>query len=363
MYMDVLRHPIKGSFPVIYPDLKDIILSKIELKKIMVSVAFLNRSQKEDDIHRVMNFQKQIFLDCGIFQRGFYRRKFTWKKICDYRKNLVDWYSNLKPDLASSLDVPNVLGSGNRDKIQRLRWSIENYDLMKRQLQIPLILGISVFEKKDIILVKKMIQKELDEIPEFLGIGGMVPLMRKTQTQPELAKIILNVVHFTRKNFPNVSLHVYGLGDHRWYPMIRLLGALSSDYAGYINAAGRGGIFVKGLPEKYILKKIVRLKTKKGILFYTRQDNRLMSLRELKKLRNCNCPFCKNSDPVLLEFNREGRIIHNLHVVLFETEKVDKYCLNNDFEGLKRYIKETVCTQDNPMKPIAKYALSLSNAT
>jgi len=358
--MDIFSHPIEGLFPVIYPDVKDFILSKIKLEKLMTSVAFLTRTQKKINIHKVMSFDGQIFLDCGIFQRGFYKKEFTWSDISNYRESLMEWYKFLKPDIASSLDLPNSLNSQRSVKLKRLNWSIENYKIMKKDLDIPLVLGISVFSENDVTLLKKMINSKLKEIPDLLGLGGMVPLMRLSETQKELGKIILKVISMIRKNFSHSTLHIYGFGDHRWYPLIRLLGASSSDYAGYINIASKGGILLPGLPYKHILKKIVRLKTRKGIVFYTRKDDRLFSRKELEKLQNCDCPFCKNSDPVLLEFNREGRILHNLYVILSENRKVEEYCFENNFEGLRRYIKETFYVKGNPMKTIAKYAVSLS---
>ena len=358
--MDVFRHPIEGSFPVIYPDMKDLVFSQMKLEKFMTSVAFLNLSQKKENIHKVMCFDGQIFLDCGIFQRGFYKKKFTWDELSRYREKLVEWYRCLRPNLASSLDVPSCLDSKTNVKLERLKWSIENYRMMKNNIDIPLYLGISAFSENDVILIRRMIDTRLREDPELLGVGGMVPLMRSSETQTELGRIILKVVTKIRKNFPHSSLHVYGLGDHRWYPIIRLLGASSSDYAGYINAAGRGGIFLEGLSQKHILKKIVKIKSKKGIRFYTRSDDKLMSLKELQKLRNCGCPFCKNSDPVFLEFTREGRILHNLYVIISENRKVEEYCMDNDSKGLRRYIKKTICVEGNPMNPIAKYAISLS---
>lgn len=360
MSMDVFSHPLEGSYPVIYPDLIDIIFSKIEPKKIMVNVAFLNKSQKKDDIHNVMNFQKHVFLDCGIFQRGLYKREFAWNEISRYRDRLINWYSTLKPDIASSLDLPCPFQSERKIKLKRLQWSIRNYIMMKKNLDIPLFLGISCFSKNDVIKAKKLMEQNLEKAPELLGLGGMVPLMRSSETQLRFGKIILKIVHFVRKNFPCALIHVYGLGDHRWYPLIRLLGASSSDYASYTYISGRGQILLPGLPGRYIFRKI-KLTTKKGISYYTRPLDKLFAIDDLKKLGRCCCPICKSINPSRLEYNREYRLIHNMYVILTECELVDEFLSSNNLKGLKQHIKELYTERDDPMRPLAHYASKLLN--
>lgn len=352
---------LKGAFPVIYPDIKDIIFPKIKVERLMTSVAFLNCTQKREDIHKVMNFSGIIFLDCGIFQRNTYEKYNEEEKICRYRDKLIKWYNHLKPDIGSSLDLPSSFTLDENLRRERLTWSIKNYKVIKDHTNIPLVVGVSVFSKEDIVFLRKQITEMLKDTPELLGIGGLVPLVRNCEDNPQLGKLVLNIIWNTRKNFQDCYVHVYGLGDHRWYPLIRLLGASSSDYAGYINVAGRGGIFLPASPGKYVLKKIVRLKTKNGIKFYMRPNNKIMSSEELRKLSECECPFCRNFDPILLEFDREGRILHNLWVVLSENNIVEEYCSNNDFEGLRRHIRKKFCIPGNSMKPIVEYAIKLSN--
>ncbi len=349
---------MEGSFPVVYPSTKDIILSQLNLQKIMTSVAFINSEQKKQNVHEIINFNKLIFLDCGIFQRGSYKKYDTWGKICKYREKLIDWYAHLKPDLASSLDLPSLHIFKDKIRKERLTWSIENYKLMKTQLDVPLVLGISVFSIEDIYLTKNYIQKILGEEPVLIGLGGLVPLMRSCKTHPALGKLILKIVYQTRKNFPHSFIHVYGLGDHQWYPLTRLVGASSSDYAGYYYITGRGGILLPNSSEKYVLR-MIKQKTKKGFVYYTRSNNKIFSIKELRQLYGCRCPSCKDSDPTLLEFDRKKRLVHNLYTILSETRIVDEYCNQNDIERLKKYVKDRFTHGKNEMKAYVKYALEL----
>jgi len=345
-----------GTFPVVYPDSKDIILPNLGIEKMMTSVAFLNSEQKTRPIHEVMNFGGLVFLDCGIFQRGTYKKNFTWTEISEHREKLIQWYAHLKPDIASSLDLPSPLGLEKELKKERLIWSIENYKLMKTQLDTPLSLGLSLLSNMEIRFSKMQIQKILAGHPELLGLGGLVPLMRASETNYELGRLILHLIHEVHKNFSNSLIHVYGLGDHKWYPLIRLLGASSSDYSGYHYITGRGGILLPGSSEKYLLR-IIKHKKKNGYAYYTRPDDKIFSKEELRKLYGCHCPSCTDIDPAFLEFDRDRRLVHNLYVILEECKLVDEFIWNSDVEGLRKHIEEVF--RDNHMKLFAQYALKL----
>ena len=123
-------HLIHGFFPVIYSDSKLDIIKSLKLEKIMVNIAYLNSNQKKKNIHDVLNFDGKVFLDSGVFQRGFYRKNFTEEEIKQYRVRLLTWYNSLKPDVASSLDLPVPFPSNPEEKRRRINWTIENYKIM-----------------------------------------------------------------------------------------------------------------------------------------------------------------------------------------------------------------------------------------
>lgn len=352
-------HNLEGFFPVIYNDSKKEILSLLKLKKIMVNVAYLNTSQKKRDIHDTMDFKGQVFLDSGVFQRGFYKKEFTEDEIKDYRDKLLEWYSSLKPNYASSFDLPIPFPPTSKEKERRLVWTIENYKVMMNRLDIPLILGLSVFSKSDILYVKKQLKMRLKQTPILLGLGGLVPLMRLSYNNPKYGKMIVNIIHQFHKAFPDAYIHVYGLGDCRWYPLIRLVGGTSSDYAGFYRISGKGEILLPTLSAKHILR-LIKLQGKQNLIYYRRREKDIFSEKEMKILYGCKCPICKTLDPHLLEFHRTKRLIHNLFIVLKENERVDEYCAKNDFKGLKNNIRERARSKSYGMKNIAKYALKLT---
>jgi tRNA-guanine family transglycosylase len=348
---------IQGLFPVLYPDnLKDVILKHLRIERIMTSVAWLKVTQRKLKIHDVMNFKKMIFLDCGVFQRRMYQKFNSYTSICEYRQKLVEWYSYLRPDIASAFDVPSSPCYEAQQRLQRLVWSIENFEFLTQRLpNIPLVLGLSIFGKEDVNHLKRLIKKQKIE-PEIIGLGGQVPLIRETLNNVNYGKMVLKNVYLLRSLFPDKPIHVYGGGDHRWYALLRLLGATSADYASYILIASHGAIILPGLGPRFILKK-VRVETKKGPIIFVRPSDKILNVTDYPLLVNCQCPICRNQDPLMLEESKENRIIHNLYVILSETTKVDQYCENNDYKGLIKYIKNVF--KDVIFKELARYAIKL----
>lgn len=345
---------------MMYPKIRRIIPPAVRFNKIMTSVAFLNREQKRLNVHGVLNFGGQIFLDCGIFQRRFYERLLTKDDVDRYRDKLLDWYSRLLPDFASSLDLPFPIDCDKSVRDTRLRWSVENYVIMRKNVDLPLVLGINVFSKTEITHAKRFIHRHLHEDPELLGLGGLVPVVRSVENRPEFAKLVTEIILDAGRSFPSSSIHVYGLGDPKWYPVVRLFGASSSDYAGYLYLSSRGLILLPGAREGYILKRI-KLQTGGRVAFYTRPSEKLFSKDDLKQLDQCTCVICRTHDPLNLEYNRQFRIIHNLSVVLSENKIVDEFCSQNDVEGLANYVRDLLkdkqgmkVIRDRVSKPLLK---------
>jgi queuine/archaeosine tRNA-ribosyltransferase len=312
---------------------------------------------KNENIHKIMEFNGMIFLDCGIFQ--LFRNELNTKLIESYRDNLINLYNTLLPDVASSLDIPSLLWHRISVKEQRLEWSINNYITMRERVKhcIELVLGICAFSRKSIEIVKQKLSK-VDEQIENLGLGGQVPLIKLSVLKPELGKLVIQTAYFMRQAFPNSYIHVYGAGGHRWYMLLRLLGINSADYAGIWQLAARGQIILPGTGPRYI-SKYIRIKTKDGWRTFVRSDDEMIKKAELKLLQQCECPICKNFDYRVLEYNKKLRLIHNLHVLLSESEIVDQYCKENNHRALVRHVKDRLIRNNSKLRPLAEFTLKL----
>ena len=347
-----------GDYPVTYAGNIELILGKLKLERIMCSVGWLSRTQKQQDIRRLMKFEGCIFLDNGMFQRGSYKKEYDWTDICQYRQKLTDWYASLQPDIASSLDVPSYYELSRKEKLARIAWSVLNYGFMRNELgSIPLVLGSSIYSQRDLDFLKKCLEKNRVNL-EFLGLGGQVPILRSVFNNPQIGKRIMRTLFQMSKSFREIPLHVYGLGEHRWYLLIRLLGAWSSDYASYTAISGRGKIIIPGLRPKFISKHL-HVKTEKGEKYYTRPSSELFKPHELLLLKNCKCPICKNNDFNKLEERRDYRIIHNLYVTLCESRLMDELCEENSDSEMVRHVISRLSYDNGDVKPSLNYALKL----
>lgn len=345
---------IIGCFPVLQPNL-NWLLKSVQTDRLMTSVSFINRTEKNRNIHRVFDFDKIIFLDCGIFQK--YKKDLDWTTIVSYRTKLTKWYLKLQPSIASSLDIPSLLWHKINEKRKRLRWSLKNYTYMRDELpqETPLFLGISAFSEKSVQIVSRLIKDKIGTV-ENIALGGQVPLLKAAAKKPDFGKIVVRTVHYVNKAFPNSNIHVYGAGNPRWYMMMRYLGATSADYSGYIKLAGMGRVLVKGSGSRYLNRKI-EIKTNDKRTVHVRPKDLVISKEEYVRFLNCECPACTTYSPDELDSSRELRLIHNLSVVNTETKIVDELCRASDFKNLNKLINNHYAK--SVLNPIAKYVLKL----
>ena len=349
---------VEGCFPVVHPHLSWL-LDKVKLQRIMTSVSFINNFQKRRNIHEVFKFKGNIFLDCGIFQK--YKNDLDKKFITSYRKKLIQWYSSLRPSIASSLDVPSLLWHKIPIKRKRLLWSIENYLYIKNRLRynIPLYLGVSAFSEKSVKIVAKLVENKVGMV-ENIALGGQVPLMKMSVRKPDLGKIVTRTIFYLRRSFPESNIHVYGAGNPRWYLMIRTLGASSADYSGYIKLAGMGRILVKGCGSRY-LESEIKMKLNGHETLRKRPKELVISKEEFCRLLECKCPVCEIHSPDKLDTNRKFRLIHNLYTVDREAKIIDEFCNEQNLKSLKELINNYF--KGSVMKPIADYTLKILQAS
>jgi len=335
---------------VISPKICEWIFSYLKLQRIMTTVNMLPKHSI--NVHRLLRFKGFIFLDCGIFSQ--FRKEISKKEITNYRDELIERYKRLRPDVASSLDVPSLLWHPVEVKKQRSDWSIENYIYMKKKLgdSIPLFVGVSAFSPKSVEIIGKKIKEKIGAI-RLIGLGGQVPLIKKAVLKPQLSKISLHTTFYLKKMFQDSHLHVYGAGGHRWYMLARLLGADSADYAGFYQLTGRGQIVLPGVGPRYILKRIENEKRT-----YVRSEEELLKLNEFIKLLECSCPACKENNFENLEYNRELRLIHNMYVSVSEATIVDNILRESGKKELIKHIKNRLSSSH--LKPLMNYAIRLA---
>ena len=351
---------MKGLFPVVTPRKKDLIFKHLILGQIMTSVFYLSENEKTKGIHDIFPQCRNVFLDSGIFQ--MYKQNPNKKLVITYRDTLIKIYNQLQPNFASALDIPSTIWDNVKTKRERIKWSLENYEYLRERVSdsIVLVPGVCAFSAKSAKIVARQIKRIIGS-PKYLGIGGQVPLLKIAEKSPGLALLSMEVFSIFRKEFPKAKIHVFGAGGHRWYMLLRLLGANSADYAGYLFSAGIGEIILPGIRPKYILRELV-LQTKKGKKKYQRDPARVFTEKEFDEFDECDCPVCKQDSPIILELNKDSRLLHNLFVVNSEAQIVDEFCEAGDFDGLKRHIRDRLLCRDSGIKPVVKRVLYMGSS-
>lgn len=360
MQLGVKMISLMGHFPLVQPCLYPKIAKWLDLGKVMTSIFWLSKDQRKGDIHKIYGEKTKIFLDSGIFQK--YNKDVSWYEIETLRTQYLKWCDSTKADIVSGLDVPSLPSYSVREKNNRLKWSINNYLYLLKALDrgccTPrIVLGMSAFSRKEIEIAYNRVKKNVRATP-FVALGGQVPLLRQSEMTPSKGLHILDNLFWFRKYFCLSSIHIYGVGGHLWYPLVRLIGASSADYANYMSYTGRGKILLPGIRPKYISKQVT-VRMRHGLQFFRRPKNLLLTEEEVRILENCMCPVCKKWGYSVLEKNRLYRLIHNVYVIHKETQLVDVLCEEENYSGLADYVKTHLVERDSGVQEAAKYAIGI----
>lgn len=223
--------------------------------------------------------------------------------------------AKIEADIFVTLDYPPHLTDKARKRREKIVSSINNFEFLSERFPdkviMPVIHGrtISEIELSVCLLKKKNIRKE------WIGLGGMVPLLQRRRVSKEISLcgpevFIAQALTIVRKEFPYSILHVFGAGGTRTFPAVYAFGADSSDSIGWRQVAGFGSIF---LPLKS--QRVVSWNSKK------RLPRRLLDESDLEQLEKCKCPICRTKptiESLLSDFRNSyhSRSIHNAWTII-----------------------------------------------
>jgi hypothetical protein len=178
--------------------------------------------------------------------------------------------------------------------------------------------------------VSRVLEKYLDRFRRHpplvakprVALGGIVPnLLRASKAIPYAD--ILSAVGKVRRRFEGKSLHVFGMGGTATLHLAALLKIDSVDSSGWRNRAARGLIQLPGTGDRIA----ANLGNWRG---------RALSRGEIKVLRECSCPACRDRGlKGLRASGLEGfknRATHNLHVLLEEARWLEARLAAESYE-------------------------------
>jgi len=263
-------------------------------------------------LHEFLNYDGTIFLDSGGYQ--------AMKKGIDIKiEELIQVYKLAEANFYFSLDYPSYTPRNCKVKIAK---TIANYEKLCKVIEnvIP--------------IVHPNINRALTEFeayskhsPQYIAIGGLVPLMLTTKGFLNGRKKAIDLIAKLRKLHKD-KLHVMGLGAPTVLPIIELLNCDSTDSASWRLKAAHGKIMLPNGGERYISFKGAKF----GVVH--------LGTYELEFIEKLQSPILMEYGWEDLQRSFEVRALFNAWVTLLVAEKPELWEVNGTFSRLVRYAKQ-----------------------
>lgn len=268
-----------------------------------------------EGIHKYLNFDGLILMDSGGF---LFQKK---EKIDIEPSKILELYEKSKPDIGVILDHP--LDPLQSDKLNKERWedTLKNTTyMMNNNGEIDLMPVLHGYTLEDLENACRDI-KEIDDNPQFIGLGSLVPLMFRTKGANKFnncLNFVLDAIQLIRREFPNSFLHAFGIGSTKSMHLMYSLGVDSLDSTGWRIKAAYGVIQLPGVGDRYAKPR----------------NNGRPSLKfnEKKLLEKCECPACKDKQiderMDILDTHFQSRALHNAWVFTKEQETFRRHLIH-----------------------------------
>lgn len=262
-------------------------------------------------LREYLGYDGIIFLDSGGFQAMKYNIDIDAEK-------LINIYRMIDADYYFSLDYPSISAKENiEEKISR---TIKNFEKIRE------------YVKNVIPIVHPDIERALREYiayekynPEYIAIGGLVPLMLTTKGLLNGRRKTIELIAEIRKMHKGF-LHIMGLGAPTIIPMLKILGCTSTDSSAWRLKAAHGKIMLLNGGERYISNRNANF----GIV--------PLNEEEMKFIEKLKCPVLEEYDWSDLAGSFEVRALFNAWITLYASSS-NYYQINGPFSKLLEYAK------------------------
>lgn len=284
-----------------------------DLQAVMISYADFHKmpSQRkkamEKGLHEHLGVPKNIkfYLDNGAFAFIKNNEEVPVKEYAEFvREAKPDWF----PIPQDFIPIPKMTIEEQEECFNKTM----NMNFRYYQGDYVPVVHISNFLEQ---YIKKIVASKGLSKKTSIALGGIVPnLLRASKAIPH-KQIIDNLIHF-RQKFPDKKLHIFGIGGTATLHIAALLGINSVDSSGWRNRAARGLIQLPGTGDRIVAE----LGNWRG---------RTISKEEESKLKECQCPACKQHGLDGLKMSGGNgfynRATHNLWVLLEEARQIEEH--------------------------------------
>jgi len=273
--------------------------------------------QAKGGLHNFLNYDGIIFLDSGGFQAMRYNFDIEVEK-------LIEVYKIVGADYYFSLDYPSINPENEEEKISR---TIQNFKKLREVLEnvIPIV-------HPNIERAIREYEAYKEYNPEYIAIGGLVPLMLTTKGLSNGRKKAIDLMVKIRK-MHNGSVHIMGLGAPTIVPVLKIIGCTSTDSSAWRVKAAHGKIMLPNGGERYVSNRNANF----GVI--------PLNEEEITFISKLGCPILKEYDWNELAKSFEVRALFNAWITLYASS--NDYELNGPFGKLLEYARLSINWQDN----------------
>ena len=274
----------------------------------------LRKEIQAKGLHEFLNYDGTIFLDSGGYQ--------AMRRGIDIKiEDLVYIYKLANADFYFSLDYPSYESSSSKSKIEK---TIANYERL-----IKIVENVIPIVHPDInrALIEFDAYKKYS--PEYIAIGGLVPLVLTTKGLMNGRKKAIDLIAKMRMLHKGL-LHLMGLGSPTLIPIIKILKCDSTDSSSWRIKAAHGKIMLPDGGERHVANKPAKF----GCIKLTEEEK--MSLERYK------CPIMKEFDWEDIENLFEVRALFNAWITLFVSR--NSFEISGPFTKLLSYAYNLITT-------------------
>ena len=290
---------------------------RFKVPALMVNAYEIIRNEKlrkdieaKGGLHEFLNYDGTIFLDSGGFQAMKHGIEI---KISE----LISVYKIAGADYYFSLDYPCMSARSSEEKIIK---TISNFEKLVKIVEnvIPVI-------HPNIERALREYEAYMKYNPEYMAIGGLVPLVLTTKGLSNGRKRAVELIASIRRMYKR-NLHVMGLGAPTVVPILKVLGCNSTDSASWRVKAAHGKIVLPNGGERHITDRNAKF----GIT--TLSEEEIMFIDKLK------CPILEEYGWERLRTSFEARALFNAWITLYSSTNNFKQ-INGPFSKLIEYAK------------------------
>lgn len=233
-------------------------------------------------------------------------------------------YDEVPADIVVSLDHPPTTHANKEQRARLRKRTLRNYQHLREIAMPERLMPVVHGHSWDELLRSCESIKSVCSHPRYVGLGGLVPLLRSGGTPAGFnyrrsdgttggsADWVADSLAIVRRAFPRSLVHAFGVGSAVTAIGMMTLGADSVDSMSWRRAANFGAILLPGRAERFPTLRTDRVRSRP-----------VLSEDDLKLLSLCRCPVCRPGRSLeevtkALSSCYETRAIHNAWTVMSE---------------------------------------------